>query len=140
MRQPADNRWTLPALVCDDAGVARWIDVHWPAEQRGGMLLSPRLPAGSLRFRRSEPGYAADWHVAGEPVLIVVRQGTLRIGLPDGATRQFSPGDAFIAADRAPVDPARAPGTFGHNASVVGDTPLLALHIKLADFDPVAGT
>lgn len=124
---------TLPTLITDEAGGSAFIDAAWPEEVRGGLVLSPRLGASSLRLRRSEPGYAADWHVAGEPVLIVVQSGTLRIGLRGGKHRDFSAGDAFIAADALPEGEPFDPVVHGHTATVVGDAPLQAIHIKLAE-------
>jgi hypothetical protein len=123
---------TLPTLITDEAGVSAFIDAAWPEEVRGGLVLSPRLGASSLRLRRSAPGYHAGWHVSGEPVLIVVRAGTLRIGLRGGGHRDFSAGDAFIAADALPDGEPFDPEVHGHTASVVGETPLEAVHIKLA--------
>ncbi|MFI4859253.1 MAG: hypothetical protein ACIAXF_01090 [Phycisphaerales bacterium JB063] len=122
----------LPTLIADEDGVALFTTAQWPEETRGGLVLSPRIGASSLRLRTSEPGYTADWHVAGEPVLIVVRRGTLRIGLRDGTHRDFSAGDAFVAADSVPEGEAFDPATHGHTAQVVGEQTLEAVHIKLA--------
>lgn len=127
---------TLPTLITNEDGVSVFIDARWPEEVRGGLVLSPRVGASSLRLRRSAPGYTADWHVAGppgEPVLIVVRAGVLRIGLRDGTHRDFMAGDAFIAADALPEGAAFDPAVHGHTASVVGDGSLEAVHIKLAE-------
>ena len=125
------DQHTLPALVNDEQGRSVWRSCDWPTETRGGMVLSPRIGSTSLRLRTSGPGYAADWHVAGEPVLIIIQQGTLRIGLRDGSGRDFGPGDAFIAADALPDDAAFDPALHGHTAMVVGDQALHAIHIKL---------
>lgn len=124
---------TLPTLITDEHGVSVFTTAEWPEEARGGMVLSPRIGASSLRLRTSEPGYFAEWHVAGdEPVLIVVRRGVLRIGLRDRSHRDFSAGDAFVAADSVPDGEAFDADRHGHTASVVSDEPLEALHIKLA--------
>lgn len=123
----------LPMLVTDEQGLSAWAEQAWPTEQRGGMILSPRVGCGSLRLRQSEPGYFADWHVAGDPVLIIVRRGTLRIGLRSGEARDFGAGDAFIAADRVPDGKAFNADVHGHTAEVVGDAMLEAIHIKLED-------
>ncbi|MEM9415117.1 MAG: hypothetical protein AAGA29_06500 [Planctomycetota bacterium] len=126
---------TLPTLITDAHGVSVFTTAEWPAEARGGMVLSPRVGASSLRLRTSEPGYFADWHAAGprnEPVLIVVRRGVLRIGLRDGSHRDFAAGDAFVAADSVPEGETFDAERHGHTAAVVGDEPLEAIHIKLA--------
>lgn len=129
--QYVENRYRLPVLETLRDGYSAWVTTEWPTEARGGMFLSPRIDCSSLRLRQSKPGYAADWHVAGEPVLIIVQRGTLRIGLRDGQARDFHSGEAFIAADKLPEGQAFDPDRHGHTAKVVGETTLQAVHIKL---------
>ncbi|MFN3166010.1 MAG: hypothetical protein ACE37H_02985 [Phycisphaeraceae bacterium] len=128
------GKHTLPVLLTDLAGRCFWSDRHWPTHDRGGMRLTGRVGCSSLRLRSSAPGYATDWHGAGEPVLVLVRRGVLRIELRDGSARDFGPGDAFIAADAAvqsgdALIPEGCPE--GHRARVIGDAPLEAVHVKL---------
>ena len=125
----------LDTLVTSEAGMTVWTRRRWEKEARGGMLLSPRIDCSSLRLRVSEPGYQADWHVAGDPTLIVVRSGRLRIVLRDGSERDIGPGDAFIAADQVPDEHDFDPALHGHRAEVVGDETLEAVHIKLATIE-----
>ena len=133
---PADSplAYHLPALITDNAGRSVWREIQYPIEHRRGMALSPRIETTSMRLRSSQPGYTAEPHLAGEPVLILIQQGTLRIGLPDGSSRDFTTGQAFIAADTLPAHQAFDPSHHGHTAHVIGDTPLIAIHIKLTDF------
>ena len=126
----------LPALITGEDGRTIWAAHDWPVETRGGMLLSPRIGCSSLRLRRSEPGYTADWHVAGDPTLIVIRSGRVRLVLRDGSERVFGAGDAFVAADDVPGTKAFDPGLHGHRAEVVGGEAFEAIHIKLT---PLAG-
>lgn len=129
----------LAVIQSDAMGVSRWSVRDWPATARGGMLLSPRIATGSMRLRSSEAGYATDWHVSGEPVLIVVCRGVLRIELHEGAARDFEAGEAFIANDRVPSGESFDPQVHGHRAMVVGDQPLEAMHIKLAELAEADG-
>ncbi|MGB0766917.1 MAG: hypothetical protein ACPGYV_04330 [Phycisphaeraceae bacterium] len=132
------NIMRLPWLVAAaDAGWrSMWGTIVCPTETRGGMLLSQRFDCGSLRLRESEPGYRTDWHLAGEAVLIVIRQGTLRIETHGDDPRDFHPGDAFVVADALPDDQPFDPTRHGHTAEVVGDQTLKAIHIKLNEFSP----
>lgn len=123
---------TLPTLINGADGRSIWADRHWPIEARGGMLLSPRIDCTSLRLRQSDPGYTADWHVAGDPTLIVVRSGRLRLHLQDASERDFGPGQAFVAADNVPKGQIFDPALHGHRAEVIGDEPFESIHIKLA--------
>jgi hypothetical protein len=122
-------------FLTNPQGISRWQEAQWDQEHRGGMQLTPRIGTTSLRLRTSEPGYATDWHVAGEPVLIVVQRGVLRIELRDGTNRDFGPGEAFIAADRLCPGQDFDPARHGHRASVVGPESLKAVHIKLDGFE-----
>ena len=130
----SDSHHRLPVLTTNEDGYTMWTTTRWPTEPRGGMFLSPRIDCSSLRLRQSKPGYAADWHVAGEPALITVQSGTLRIGMHNGKTRDFSAGEAFIAADKVPEGQTFDPARHGHTAKVVSETTLQAIHIKLTDF------
>lgn len=121
----------LPMLITGPQGRSVWSTCDWPTESRGGMLLSPRFDCSSLRLRQSAAGYRSDWHVAGDATLIIIRRGTLRLILRDDSTRDFGPGDAFIAGDRLREGEAFDDTLHGHRAEVVGDTMLEAVHIKL---------
>ena len=85
----------------------------------------------NFRLRRSV-GYRAEAHVAGDPTLLIVLSGTMRIELPSGETRDFSKGDMYIAEDYLTPEMAFKRGTHGHSARTVGDEPYEALHLKLA--------
>lgn len=121
----------LPLLVTADDGTSIWKEAVWDEQTRGGMQLTPRISASSLRLRTSAPGYTTDWHVAGEPVMIVVQRGVLRIELRDGTARNFGPGQGFVAADRLKPDESFDRARHGHRALVIGDDRLEAVHIKL---------
>ena len=99
--------------------------------QHGGMWISAQQPALNFRHRKSHPGYKASWHVAGDPTLIIILRGTLRIGLRNGECKDFSAGSQFIAADDLGNDIPFDDSCHGHTAEVLGDETLEAVHIKL---------
>ena len=127
--------FSLPLLFTGDDGASRWKQTAWEEQTRGGMKLTPQIGTSSLRLRTSVPGYTTDWHVAGDPVMIVVQRGVLRIELRDGTVRDFGPGQGFIAADRLKQDESFDPARHGHRARVIGVDRLEAVHIKLVDFE-----
>lgn len=92
--------------------------------------LSDQIPAVNFRLRRSE-GYSSDYHVAGDPTLLIVLSGTIRIELPTGETRDFTQGDLYIAEDYLEANAVFTQGLHGHRAEMVGDIAYQALHIKL---------
>lgn len=123
---------TIPVLTNDKGGPSYFIDKTYELSDYNGFLITDRINAQNFRHRRSEPGYHSSWHLAGDPTLLIIRQGTLRINLRDGSYRDFSKGDQFIAQDCSHNRETLTPSQ-GHQAELIGNTPLLAVHIKLAE-------
>ena len=94
-------------------------------------MVSDRIDAQNFRLRSSAPGYQSDWHVAGDPTLLIILEGTIKIELRSGEYREFSVGDMFIAEDYLGSAIEFDQRVHGHRAEVVGEQTLLALHLKL---------
>ncbi|MDC0088232.1 hypothetical protein OAI07_01680 [Akkermansiaceae bacterium] len=123
---------TVPVLHNPDSGVSLFTEEVYSLEDYNGLFISPRQEAQNFRHRMSEPGYSSSWHVAGDPTLILIRSGVLRIALRDGSYRDFKAGDLFIAKDYLEKGCSFDDEIHGHTAELIGDEPLLAIHIKLA--------
>jgi len=94
-------------------------------------MLSEQQAALNFRLRSSDAGYESDWHVAGDPTLLIILAGVIEIELRDGSSMQFAKGDMFVAQDY--LDNGIAlDGSLGHRARVVGQEMFSALHLKLA--------
>ena len=102
-------------------------------EDYNGLFITPRIDALNFRHRLSKPDYFSNWHVAGDPTLIIIRTGTLRIALRSGEYKDFSAGDMFIAKDRLQAEEIFNPKIHGHTAAVIGNEILTAVHIKLSE-------
>jgi len=126
------NNIIVPILSNEDEGYSIFTELTYTLEEYNGLFISPRVDALNFRHRVSEPGYFSTWHVAGDPTLIIIRQGKLRIGLRDKSFRDFIAGDVFIAQDKLSDDIEFDDQVHGHTAQLIGDQPLLAVHIKLA--------
>ena len=122
----------VPVLCNIETEYSYFVDQTYSLEDYNGLFISPRQQALNFRHRMSEPGYFSDWHVAGDPTLLLIRAGRLRIGLRDGSFRDFIAGDAFIAQDRLLENALFDDEVHGHTAQVIGEHPLLAVHIKLS--------
>jgi len=116
-------------------GFSIFTDVRYSLADYNGLFITDRMDALNFRHRASEPGYFSRWHVAGDPTLIIIRAGTLRMTLRNGEYRDFSAGDMFIAQDRLQVGELFDDNIHGHTAELIGDETLLAVHIKLAEID-----
>ena len=125
------HKMTVPTITNDGQGASffgtRVIELNGEISR----LLSDQIAAVNFRLRRSV-GYSADFHVAGDPTLLIVLSGTMRIELPSGESRDFSKGDMYIAEDYLAPEVAFKRGQHGHRAETVGDESYNALHLKLS--------
>ena len=122
---------TVPTITNDGAGASyfstRDIELSGPLSRQ----LSEQISAVNFRLRRSVD-YSADYHVAGDPTLLIVLGGTMRIELPNGEQRDFTAGDMYIAEDYLAANVAFEKGVHGHRAQTLVKTPYSALHLKLS--------
>ena len=125
----------INCIYCYENGISYFNEITFKKNNRNGMLLSDRIPGQYFRLRESLPGYSTDWHLSGDPTLIIIQKGILRISLQNGIYKDFKSGDMFIAADNLPENIVFDPNIHGHRAEVLGDETLLAVHIKLADWE-----
>ena len=93
--------------------------------------LSEQQASVNFRYRSSPAGYESDWHVAGDPTLIIICTGSVELELRDGLKRQFSAGEKFIARDFLPKDMEFDSSRHGHRARVIGSEEFSAVHLKL---------
>ncbi|MGJ8580807.1 MAG: hypothetical protein ACSHWR_00690 [Psychromonas sp.] len=123
----------VPVLTTDQSDVSIFTEVEYSLEDYNGLMITDRQGALNFRHRVSDPGYFSSWHVAGDPTLIIIRSGTLRMTLRNGDYRDFSAGDLFIAQDRLKDGDLFDNEKHGHTAELVGAEVLQAVHIKLAN-------
>jgi hypothetical protein len=93
-------------------------------------MLSDQQAALNFRLRSSASSYQSDWHIAGDPTLLIILTGVIEIQLRDGTTQRFAAGDLFVAEDYL-SDGVAFDGSHGHCARVIGQEVLQALHLKL---------
>jgi hypothetical protein len=122
----------VPILCNVKTQCSYFIDRQYDLDDYNGLFISTRQPALNFRHRLSEPRYFSDWHMAGDPTLIIIRSGILRIGLRDASYRDFAKGDVFIAQDKLADNSNFDKRIHGHTAEVIGEQQLIALHLKLA--------
>ncbi len=120
----------IPTITNDGLGASYFSTREITLNGDISRQLSDQIEAVNFRLRRSET-YAAGFHVAGDPTLLIVLSGTMRIALPSGDYREFSQGDIYIAEDYLEPHIEFKAGLHGHSAHMVGDTPYHAVHLKL---------
>ena len=129
------NNADIPSVTSDGRGASVFGVRHYSINGEPERRLSDQIPAVNFRLRSSDPGYASGWHVAGDPTLLIMLSGTVRITLRNGESRDFSAGDMFIAEDYLVKDVLFDDTLHGHKAEVVGKGAISVLHLKLEKRD-----
>lgn len=122
---------TLPVLFTDQDGRARFRDERLALDEGSpAARLSALAPSGGWQLRRSPVGFASDFHCTGAPQWLVVLAGRMEIGLQDGSTRTFGPGECFYSGDILPPGAVFDPQVHGHRSRQLGDEPLVTLFVR----------
>jgi hypothetical protein len=92
--------------------------------------LSPLMASGGYQLRQSPVGFRSSFHCTGSPQWLFVLRGQMEIGLQDGSSRVFGPGDHFYSADTLPEGATFDPAVHGHWSRQVGPEPLVTLFVR----------
>ena len=92
--------------------------------------LSPLMPSDGFQLRESPVGFRSQFHCTGAPQWLFVLRGQMEIGLQDGSSRPFGPGDHFYSTDTLPEGATFDPSVHGHWSRQVGDQPLVTLFVR----------
>jgi hypothetical protein len=92
--------------------------------------LSPLWPSGGYQLRRSPVGFRSTFHCTQSPQWVFILEGRMEIGLQDGSSRIFSPGQHFYSADTLPAGAVFDAAVHGHWSRQVGDAPLVTLFLR----------
>ena len=93
-------------------------------------MLSKVLPASGCQLRHSPAGFRSQWHCTSQAQWVFILSGEMQIGLQDGSTRVFGPGQHFYSADTLPADATFDPKVHGHWSAQRGPDPLVTLFVK----------
>jgi uncharacterized cupin superfamily protein len=100
------------------------------SEGKPAARLSQLAPSGGMQWRQSPVGFRSEFHCTDNPQWLVILKGAMEIGLQDGSTRVFKPGDAFYSNDTLPAGAAFDAKVHGHWSRQVGDQPLVTLFVR----------
>lgn len=93
-------------------------------------MLSPLLPSSGYQLRQSPVGFRSQFHCTTAPQWLFVLSGQMEIGLQDGSSRIFGPGEHFYSADVLPEGAVFDPAVHGHWSRQVGNSPLVTLFVR----------
>jgi len=123
--------FTKVVLFTDTDGRARFREETVPLEEGTPQArLSALMPSGGLQLRESPLGFRSQFHCSPHPQWVFILSGQMQIGLQDGSTRTFGPGEHFHSADLLPEGAAFDPQVHGHWSAQAGDQPLVTLFVR----------
>jgi hypothetical protein len=123
--------FTRTVLFTDTDGVARFRDEEIPlTEGKPAARLSALFASGGYQLRHSPVGFRSEFHCTENPQWVFILGGVMEIGLQDGSTRQFRPGQHFHSADVLPPGASFDPKQHGHRSRQVGPEPLVTLFVR----------
>ena len=93
-------------------------------------MLSPVLPSSGYQLRQSPVSFRSAFHCTPKPQWVFILGGQMEIGLRDGTTRVFNPGEHFYSADTLPEGASFDPDLHGHWSAQRGAAPRLTLFLK----------
>jgi uncharacterized cupin superfamily protein len=119
------------SLVTGPDGRAGWReDTIALTEGKPQARLSALMASGGYQLRESPVGFRSEFHCTENPQWVFILRGRMEIGLQDGTSRVFAPGDHFYSADMLPAGAAFDAGLHGHWSRQVGDEPLVTLFVR----------
>lgn len=123
--------FTKIVLYTGTDGRAKWREEPVAlAEGTPQALLSAVLPASGCQLRHSPVGFRSQWHCTPKPQWVFILAGEMEIGLQDGSSRVFRPGEHFYSADTLPAGATFDPRVHGHWSAQRGAQALQTLFVK----------
>ena len=123
--------FTKTILFTDADGLARWREESIALTEGKPMArLSPLMASGGYQLRESPVGFRSEFHCTGSPQWVFILSGRMEIGLQDGSSRVFGPGEHFYSADLLPNGAAFDAKVHGHWSRQLGGEPLVTLFLR----------
>ena len=124
-------QFTQTILFTDSDGHARFREQAIAlTEGKPAAMLSPLRPSAGYQLRHSPVGFRSEFHCTGEPQWVFILSGQMEIGLQDGSSRLFSPGEHFFSADTLPAGAVFDSCRHGHWSRQVGPSALSTLFLR----------
>lgn len=125
------TEFTRVVLFTDTDGRARFREDAVALEEGSPQSrLSKVFASGGYQLRFSPVGFRSSFHCTGAPQWVFILSGQMQIGLQDGSSRVFGPGEHFYSADLLPPGAVFDPKVHGHWSCQLGPDPLRTLFVK----------
>ena len=125
------STFTKVILYTDTDGRARFREESIAlGEGTPQSMLSALMPSGGYQLRHSPLGFRSQFHCTVTPQWVFILGGQMEIGLQDGTSRVFKPGEHFYSADLVPAGETFDAARHGHWSRQVGPDPLVTLFLR----------
>jgi hypothetical protein len=125
------NHFTRTVLFTDIDGRARFREEAISLDQGTPQaMLSALMPSQGLQLRRSPVGFRSQFHVSSHTQWVFILQGHMEIGLQDGTSKVFGPGQHFYSADLLPEGAVFDSQVHGHWSRQVGADELVTVFVR----------
>ena len=125
------STFTKVMLFTDTDGRARFREETIALTQGSPQaMLSSLFASGGYQLRQSPVGFRSQFHCTVDAQWLFVLRGQMEIGLQDGTSRVFGPGDHFYSADVLPEGATFDSTVHGHWSRQVGREALLTLFVR----------
>jgi hypothetical protein len=125
------THFTKVVLFTGSDGRARFREELVPLPEGSPQArFSALMPSGGLQLRESPVGFRSSFHCTGAPQWVFILRGKMEIGLQDGSSRVFGPGEHFYSADVLPEGAEFDPAVHGHWSRQLGDDPLVTVFVR----------
>lgn len=123
--------FTKVTLFTDTDGYARFREDPLALDEGTPQArLSALQPSTGCQLRHSPVGFRSSFHCTQTPQWVFILEGAMEIGLQDGSSRVFTPGQHFYSADILPAGAVFDAKVHGHWSRQVGDTPLVTVFVR----------
>ncbi len=92
--------------------------------------LSTLMASDGYQLRHSPVGFRSTFHCSDHTQWVFILSGYMEIGLQDGSSRVFSPGEHFYSADLLPAGATFDDKVHGHWSRQVGHERLVSLFVR----------
>lgn len=125
------DTFTKVILVTDSDGRARFREQPLALDQGTPQArLSAVFASGGYQLRESPVGFRSQFHCTPVPQWVFILGGQMEIGLQDGSSRVFGPGQHFFSADTLPQGATFDGAVHGHWSRQLGGEPLVTLFVR----------
>ena len=123
--------FTRVVLYTSPDGSAKFREERLDLPEGGPDAMLSRLqPSSGYQIRFSPVGFRSQFHCTTTPQYVFILSGEMEIGLHDGTSRVFCPGQHFYSADTLPAGEVFDSSIHGHWSRQTGPDSLVTLFLR----------